>query len=311
MFWRSPTRRLRPREKRLMVLLLIVAGIAAWKFVPRPWKPSVRLETPHYVILSSATRGQAEEIGRVVEQLYGAYSNRFGALPGFSREHPRLQMKLYKDRREFRRVNPGLGWAEAFYRRPSCQAYYSAPEVNPYHWMLHEATHQLNAEVAHIAPAQWLEEGVAEYFSTSRFIRGQLALGTVDPNTYPVWWTDDLATTPDLAANLKNGSVIPLRAIVTGRGGPSMNRHFNLYYLHWWTLAHFIFESERHRDAAMALVAQGGSLRVFEKLIGPVEQVQAQWHSYVRHLKSVVGGHEPQFLKTGSVPPMTNAPARR
>ena len=48
------------------------------------------------------------------------------------------------------RVNPNLGWAEAFYREPYCRAYFSDREVNPYHWMLHESVHQLNREVARL-----------------------------------------------------------------------------------------------------------------------------------------------------------------
>jgi hypothetical protein len=151
-----------------------------------------------------------------------------------------------------------------------------------------------------------LEEGLAEYFSTSRIRDGQLALGTIDPNTYPVWWIDDLATTPDLSTNLANGSVIALRSIITGSGGPSMSRHFNLYYLHWWTLTHFVFESEKYRGQASALLQRGGDAKAFEELIGPIEQAQSEWHTHVRHLKSALAGHDRRFLKTGRVQPLTN-----
>ena len=80
--------------------------------------------------------------------------------------------------------------------------------------------------------------------------------------------------------------MIPLRAIITHRGGPSMNARFNLYYLHWWSLTHFIFESETHRTNATQLLQRGGDLAAFEELIGPVEQVQTEWHTYVRKLKT-------------------------
>jgi hypothetical protein len=289
---------------RLLLLLAVAVGLAAWRFVPRPWQPTVRLETPHYLILSSATPPQTEEVAHVVEQLYEAYSNYLGRLPSFNPQHPKLQMKLYRDRQQFRQVHPGLGWAEAFYRRPFCQAYYSAAEVNPYHWMLHEAVHQLNAEVGNLRLERWLEEGLAEYFSTSRISQGRLSPGSIDPNTYPVWWIDDLATEPDLTANLRNGSVIPLRVIIRGHGGPSLNRHFNLYYLHWWTLAHFIFETEPYRQTALRLVEAGGAIDAFEQWVGPIDQVQECWHAYVRHLKQILAGHEPVFLKTGRVPPV-------
>ena len=304
----GPGRLLGSRRNRLIAYLLILAAVAAWKFIPRPWHPTVTMETAHYMIASSATRAQTEEIGHVVEELYLAYSNQFCSLPNFDKAHPKLKMKLFKSRDEFRRINPNLGWAEAFYRKPYCRAYYSASEVNPYHWMLHEAVHQLNAEVAHLDLAKWLDEGLADYFATSRFVSGKLALGRLDPNTYPIWWIDEIATTPDLAANLQNKSVIPVRVIVSGNGGPSMNRHFNLYYLHWWTLAHFIFETPKYRAHAAALMKAGGDVKAFEEQIGPFDQVQSEWHAHVRRLKAAVAGNDLKFFKTGQLPQSTNSP---
>jgi hypothetical protein len=60
----------------------------------------------------------------------------------------------------------------------------------------------------------------------------------------------------------------------------------NLYYLHWWTLVHYLFESEKHRDAAVQLLVRGGTLAAFEALIGPVDVVQAEWHAHVRRIKA-------------------------
>lgn len=274
----------------MLFYLLVLLAVAAWKFIPRPWHPSITLETAHHTIYSSATRQQTEDTAHAVTLLYNAYSNRMGTLPQFQRQHPRLMVKLFKDRDEFRWVNPGLGWAEAYYREPCCRAYFSAAEINPYHWMLHESVHQLNREVAHLKLEKWLEEGLAEYFSTSRLTSNALALGKIDPNTYPVWWIDEIATSPDLSENLRNGSVIPLRSIISNRGGPSMNSQFNLYYLHWWTLTCFIFESPRYQEHALELVRRGGGMDAFEQVIGSVDQVQTEWHSYVRYLKSTLSG---------------------
>jgi len=142
---------------------------------------------------------------------------------------------------------------------------------------------------------------LSEYFSTSRFTADPLTVGQIDLNTYPVWWIDEIATTADLSENLRNGSVIPLRAIIDNRGGPSMNRHFNLYYLHWWTLTHYICESEKHQGRILSLLRSGGGLESFEKIIGPVDQVQIEWHSYVRRLKAALAGKDRQFLRTGKI----------
>ncbi len=287
----------KPREIRWLIYLSVVLAVAAWKYMPRPWHPTQVIETSHHMIYSAATPPQTADMAHALELLYSAYSNRLGVVSGCQHEHPRLQLKLYKDRAEMRRINPSLGWAEAFYREPYCRAYYSADEINPYHWMLHESVHQLNHEVAHLKLAHWLEEGLAEYFSTSRLMADKLAVGQIDLNTYPVWWLDDLTTSTDLAENLKNGSAIPLRAVITDHGGPDMDTHFNLYYLHWWTLTYFLFESEKYHDRALQLLQSGGQLEDFEKLIGPVEQVQAEWHDYVRHLKAALAGKEREFFK--------------
>jgi len=294
--------RLKTRETRMLIYLLFLLGVVAWKYVPRPWHPALTFEGSRHTIYSSADRLQTEETAHALELLYNAYSNRLGSLPGFQPTHARLQVKLFKDRSEFRRINPGLGWAEAFYREPFCRAYFSANETNPYHWMLHESTHQLNHEVAHLQLAKWLEEGLAEYFSTSRLGPKELAVGRIDPDTYPVWWIDDIATSSNLSENIRNGSVIPLRLVITNHGGPSMNKHFNLYYLHWWTLTHFIFESPKYRDQAVNLSQQGGDLAAFEKTIGPVEQVQAEWHHHVRRLKAALSGKDRRYFKTGILP---------
>src|SRR5206468_3229223 len=99
-------RRLNARQVRLLIYLAIVLGIAAWRFVPRPWHPTVTIETAHYMIASTATREQTEEIGSAMEILYRSYSNRFSTLPTFQRDHPKLKLRLYKDRKEMRWVNP-------------------------------------------------------------------------------------------------------------------------------------------------------------------------------------------------------------
>jgi hypothetical protein len=291
-----------------LVYLLLLAAVACWRFIPRSWHPTLTLQTPHHTIYSTATRQQTEETAHPLELLYQAYSNRFRELPEFQPPSHRLKLKLYKDRDEMRAIHPSMGWAEAFYSSPYCHAYFSAKEINPYHWMLHESVHQLNHEVANLHLAKWLEEGLAEYFSTSRLLTNELAVGRIDPNTYPVWWMELIATTTNLDENIRNKSVIPLRAIIENRGGPSMNSHVNVYYLHWWTLTYFVFEDERYKSKALKLVERGGGLPAFENLIGPVEKIQPEWHAYVLHLKKTIAGIDRDFLKTGKVPPPSPAP---
>jgi hypothetical protein len=301
MVWKPRLRKPTPREVRFLCLLGIVLAAAAWKFVPRPWKPTIAVSTAHYEITSTASSNSVAEIGNVIELLYSAYSNKFANIATYQRDHPKLKLRLYKNRDEFRRVNPSIGWAEAFYHRGLCHAYFPDKDVNPYQWMLHEGVHQLNHEVAHLDLEKWLDEGLAEYFSCSRIRSNQLAVGTVDLNTYPVWWLDDIAKSPNLQTNLANRTVIPLRAIITGEGGPDIDKEFNLYYLHWWSLTHFIFQHPVYGKNAVTLLKRGGDLKAFEELIGPVEKIQPEWHNHVRRLKDAANGKDRPFLKTGEL----------
>jgi hypothetical protein len=91
-------------QKRMVVYLLVLLSFAGWRFIPRPWHPTLTLETPQHRIFSTATREQTEATARALELLWQGYSNRFAGLPRFESPAPLLQVKLFKDRAEFRRV---------------------------------------------------------------------------------------------------------------------------------------------------------------------------------------------------------------
>jgi len=157
---------------------------------------------------------------------------------------------------------------------------------------VHEAVHQLTCEVARAELRKWVDEGTAEYFSTSRLTSDGLELGATDRNTYPIWWVPDMQLTGDLERDLKDLSVIPLRAIITGRDGPDLDKHFNLYYIHWWSLTHFLFHYEegKYRQAYLQVIREGGAPESFEKHIGPVESVQKEWYEYLLAQWRALGG---------------------
>jgi hypothetical protein len=149
--------------------------------------------------------------------------------------------------------------------------------------MVHEAVHQLNNEVAGLRIAPWVDEGLADYFGTSVYRNGRFHPGEVDENTYPIWWLGTLSLTGDMTQDLADGRIISLRSIVTGQGGPDIDEAFNLYYIHWWSLSHFLvhFHNGQYRESFSRVVRDGGSLRSFERNIGPVEVLQVEWYSYL------------------------------
>ena len=106
-------RRLTGREKRLLVYLAVLLAVVGWDTARRHWSPDVTVETDHYIVYSSATLRQSEEIGAVAEMLYGEYMSFIDRLGITAGSHPKLKIKLFKDRKEFRSCNRVRGWAEA------------------------------------------------------------------------------------------------------------------------------------------------------------------------------------------------------
>lgn len=278
----------------LLLTAVLVATAIAWVHWNRhasttagtPRRP-LQLDTAHYTILSNASSEQTQRVARAVESLHAAYANVFaGTLPAVDPQ-PRMQLVLYRDRREFKANNRSSPWAEAFYKAPRCHAYYAEGSPNPYHWMVHEATHQLNHERAHFRTSKWVSEGLASYFGTSRIEVGQLRPGEIDPDTYPTWWLPQLALSGDLDQDLRQGRLIPLRALITDTG-PDINLHVNLYYIQYWSLTHFLFEHDngRHAERFKALVAAGGSLPDVERLFGPIEPLQREWYAHLLQMRA-------------------------
>lgn len=250
------------------------------------------VETAHYAIASTAASSQTALVSNAVESLYGAYTTFFGDSLKIDVDRPKLKLVLYKDRQEFKAHNHSSPWAEAFYLAPLCHAYYG-DGANPYHWMLHEATHQLNHEVARLPRVTWIEEGLASYFGASRIQDQTLKPGTIDIGAYPIWWLPSVALSGNLQDDIRRGRIISLRALINS-GRNDIGKNVNLYYIGYWSLTHFLFHYDNGYYASRyrRLMTSGGSLEDFERLLGPVERIEGQWYEYLRQRITEVAGPE-------------------
>lgn len=243
-------------------------------------KGARRLETAHYQILSSADPAATARMAQAVEHLYASYIAMFPAPPAAAR----LTLVLYRDRAEFKQHNRSAPWAEGYYLWPRSHAYLDAQAGNPYHWTLHELTHQLAREVSGYSRRnRWIEEGLATYFSTSTMTASGLRLGEVDANTYPVWWLKEAKFSGDLAIDRERGDFISIHSLLTGEDAPAIDSHFNQYYLCAWSLAHFLLHHEqgKYAEGYRELIAVGGGAAEFSALIAPIDQVEAEWYPYL------------------------------
>jgi len=280
-----PDTQLTPRPKRTASAPVDDTPRPATRTPLPPFDPGAfasRLDTAHYAIASNATPAQTLRTGEVLEALHAAYADFFaGQLPAIT-PGARHQVALYRDRPDFQKHNTSRAWAEAFYRRPVSHAYFDATAANPVHWMLHEGTHQLDTEWAAFPRTPWVEEGLASYFGTSRLEDGVLVPGTLDPDTYPLWWLEALELTGEVQRDIARREIVPLRELI-GNEGPPVPADVNRYYLGYWSLAHYLLHGEdgRHAAAFRTMVASGGSLEQFERLVGPVDRVQAGWYAHL------------------------------
>lgn len=282
-------RKLNASGKRIVVYFAILLAVLAWDIRRRWWTPSVFVDTAHFSIQSSATEWQTEETAIALEILREGYARALADLGRTVVKHERLRVKLFRDRDEFRFCNRVRGWEEGFYRGRCSYQYYSTEMVNVYHSAMHESVHQLNKEGANLSVPQWLEEGLACYLSASRIVTNRLSLGDIDTNTYPVWWLDQFGRSGDLETDKVDGSVIPLKVILAGKGGPDMDEAFNLYYLHWWSLVHFLLHAEQGRHRCLVARSLTGK-EDGEAVAGEIAALEMSWYAHTLALKKSVAG---------------------
>lgn len=243
---------------------------------------SVEILTSHYAITATADQRTTDKVGAAAEALFSSYTQFFDPSP--SNKPSMLRLRLYATREEFQAHNRSRPWAEAYYVDGVCHAYLDTSKPNPYHWLLHEAVHQLNRELTGYAKDKWINEGLATYFGSSRYTDGVLHAGEMDLDAYPLWWLKRWELSGDWATDVQARQVIPLRALITGQGGPPLDATVNAHYLGWWSLSHFLLHHDDGRYAAgyRHLIQHGGSLVDFERHIGPLPQVEAEWYAYLQ-----------------------------
>ncbi|RNF82071.1 DUF1570 domain-containing protein [Montanilutibacter psychrotolerans] len=245
--------------------------------------PATIVETAHYTIASTATPERTERVAKAAESLYDAYVAFFGDSLNARGNSPRLQLVLYRDRKQFKAHNRSSPWAEAYYLPPASHAYFDDSRPNPYHWMVHEATHQLNREVANLSQAPWINEGVATYFNASRIQDGKLQPGIVDTNTYPIWWLSTMKLSGNREEDIRAGRIIPLRKLIAS-GRVDIGGNVNLHYIEFWSLTHFLLHHDNGRFAGKyrELMKTAGTLDDAERLLGPIEQLESPWYEHLR-----------------------------
>ena len=268
----------------LYILLALVVSLFGGFLWSLRWTPTHKIESDHYLALSAASEEDTREALAKAETLYRAYVDFWGIDEAPRRKH---LLKIYASRAEFKRHNPTPAWAEALYQKPYCHQYIERDNGRrPYQWMIHEATHQLNFELSGFQLPQWAEEGFACYFSTSRLTGDRLELGAIDRRVYPIWWLDSLELSGDLAQDIADRKIMSIKSIVNDEKPLNINTRFNLYYIQWFTLVHFLLEGRdgEYKEAFLNTLRQNSGQIDFEKDIAPFKEIERQWYQHLRKM---------------------------
>ena len=263
------------------LLLLLVAGAAT---AAKPYQ----IDTTHYQLWTTAPPVRARQAIAVAEGLHRSWSE----WTGVAHKGKRHRMRLFASRAEMRRALPGLGWAEAIYHDSICDQYDDPGAERPWHWLVHEGTHQLAWEDARLELPRWANEGIACLFSTSRIRGGRIVLGSVDPETYPVWWLKRKPIAGTLGKDVALGNLVAPSRILSERDDLDIGRSVNAHYLAWWSMAHFFHATDpvAWRDWVLHDHTREGLLRRF----GPLSTLDARWYAHVKALADSVAERGPK-----------------
>lgn len=264
--------RIRPATILLGILIAAAAGPA----VATGTGKFQEIESPHFHMWSTAPQPRAKSAMDAAETLHRSWTAWTGAKD--SKPHPRHKLRLFSSRDEMRRALPGLGWAEAIYHDSICDQYDDRFATRPWHWLVHEATHQLAYEDSHLRLPRWANEGLACLFSTSRQRKGDLILGSVDAETYPVWWLQKTPPTGDFAKDMRALLVPPSRFLAESdfKGiGESVNAH----YMSWWSFAHYLNKTDS--AAWKDWVLHDPTPEGLAKRFGSGPQLDRKWYAHV------------------------------
>ncbi|MCP4130885.1 MAG: hypothetical protein GY754_07870 [bacterium] len=276
-----------------VIFPVFIIGIFALSFLflkPKTFEADMILESDHFIAYSSTSAAQTKKALAVAEMVYTAYTGfiKDCVSKPLSARAQKHKLIFYRDKKQFKEYNRASGWAEGYYLYPYCHQYLEPGAKNPYHWMNHEIIHQLNREYAFLELPKWLDEGLGEYIGTSKIGEKEILLGDLDYNTYPLWWLPSLELSGSLEPDMKNRKIMPLRSIITNYRILDINEHFNLYYIHWWSLVHFCmhYKKGKYRAGFKNHIKAGGSISDFKKHIDPVEIIEPLWYEYLRRISS-------------------------
>jgi cytochrome c-type biogenesis protein CcmH/NrfG len=263
----------------LLAVLFLVAWAAPVTALPREKDTWIQLRSPHFTLFSNASERATREIALDLEQLRSALAQ---LNPDLELTSPvPTWIYVFKDTSSFApyrlhfegRPQSGEGY---FISHPygNHAAINGDPRRDATRLIYHEYLHDVLANNYPDLPL-WLNEGLAEYYSTFEVAGSDAKIGL--PIPLHVYW-------------LLDNAMIPLEKLVemdqSARDYNEGNRR-GVFYAESWALVHYLLTGppERRQQAAQYLrdLANGvRSAEAFQRAFGDLGNLESNLRAYVR-----------------------------
>ena len=235
-----------------------------------PADPWLRIQSANFELFTTAGERAGRDLVRHFEQVRGFFLQVFGVK---STNGKPVRIVAFHSEKEFQPYRPNEA-ATAFYHdgREHDYIVMSSTDSDHYQVATHEYTHLLIGQFGGTIPV-WLNEGLAELYSTLEQVGGKIDVGKAPPGRGPA---------------LLENRWIPLDVLLsTGHDSPLYNEksRAGMFYAESWALVHMLNLDKDYRPHLAAMLdalKTVDSVAAFERAYGKnIAQVQNDLQEYV------------------------------
>jgi Flp pilus assembly protein TadD len=248
------------------------AALAAMPVVGRSAEQWTFASSEHFEVYTTGGDRRARESLAYFERIHAFFEDFMKLSP--KQDRP-TRLIVFSNRREYTPYRPNE-WATAYYLSGPDRDYIviQSLDAESYPLVVHEYAHLIFKHSGAVYP-RWLNEGLAEFFSTISPEGGKMSIGKVTIDRLRMVRTAELLTLDRLfGADLQS---------------PEFQRrdHVGIFYAQSWALVHMIMTEERYRPRSNELLTAIGSgtpaVDAFRSVYGKsLVQVMNDLRGYIR-----------------------------
>ncbi|HTF90356.1 MAG TPA: DUF1570 domain-containing protein [Planctomycetota bacterium] len=198
-------------------------------------------DTPHFSVRTNTSPELLDYYANLLETYYSLMDNRFGINPSPSLRRTKMQVNIYKNRKEFTKYSDMPQGVAGFFS-PSDQTLnfyhdYSEPDIS--NWVsLHECTHLLTFLIDPQYVSQiWVNEGVADFFGSAEITTDKRGKVSITPGRLQ---TDRVLTVQQA---IQEGKDIKLEELFK----ITRDEFEAFQYAHAWSFIYFLNQTPKYQ----------------------------------------------------------------